>query len=257
MSSINENIKNITLKELCIVIIVLYLIYYVFNNFTIFHFKSTFIYIFIIAYFAFRLRKSFSDFKNDFLKVFSKDILKYVVLIVFLNIFFSYGMLYLSKWLLSVFPSLNYIVAFHLSSIYVNNSLTYIGGFAAVILVSPISEELIFRGVILNRVKLFLPITVAVLVSALIFACLHTYGAIISAFVFGLCMAILYLKTENIFVAIFAHFLNNLFAESIVHLDAGNVLFTNGSVMIAVSVLAVISAILIFASLSKELNNLK
>ena len=166
-------------------------------------------------------------------------------------------MLYLSTFLLSVFPSMDFLVEFHISSSYLNNSLIVVGGFISSVLISPISEELIFRGVILNRARIFLPTTIAVLVSALIFASLHPYGAIISAFIFGMCMAILYLKTNNILVPIFTHFLNNLFAELIVSLDGQNLLFTNDIVMSCVSILAIVSAFLIISSLIRELNNLK
>lgn len=257
MSSINEQLKNITLKELCIVIIFVYLFYYIVNNFTGFQFSSSVIYIFIIAYFLFRLRNSFHDFRRDLLNVFSKDILKYSLIVVLLNIFFSYGMLYLSDFILYVFPSLNFLLEFHLSSLHLSNSLVLTGGLLASILISPISEELIFRGVILNRLKIFLPATFAILVSSLLFAALHTYGAIISAFVFAMCMAILYIKTDNIFVPIFAHFLNNLLAEGIFIVDSQNLLFTNDLIMISVSILAVVSAVLIITSLILELNKVK
>lgn len=257
MSLINESLKNITLKELCILVILLYLVYYILNSFTNFHLSSTAIYIFIIFYFLFRLRNSLGDLKRDFSEVFSAGILRYCLLVVVLNIFFSYGMLYLSNYILSVFPALDFLVEFHLSSAYLTNSLAFVGGLAASIFVSPVSEELIFRGVILNRLRMFLPTTVAVLVASLLFATLHTYGAIISAFVFGLCMAILYLKTGNLFVAVFAHFLNNLLAEAIVIADTSNLLFTNGGVMLCVSVLAAVSAVLILTSIVRELNSIK
>ncbi|MEE1134867.1 MAG: CPBP family intramembrane glutamic endopeptidase, partial [Methanobrevibacter sp.] len=70
--------------------------------------------------------------------------------------------------------------------------------FLATIVVSPISEELIFRGVFLNRLKLIVPTTFAVLISSLLFASLHGFGSIFSAFIFAVCVAILYLKTDNI-----------------------------------------------------------
>jgi len=70
-------------------------------------------------------------------------------------------------------------------------------------------------------------------------------------------MAILYLKTDNICVPIFAHFLNNLIAETIRLVDVNEVLFTNGNVIFAVSAFAVISAIILFVSILKELNNVK
>lgn len=67
-------------------------------------------------------------------------------------------------------------------------------------------------------------------------------------------MAVLYLRTDNILVPIFAHFLNNLIAEIIVIADAGNMLFTNNVVMLIMSVLAIISTFLILILIKKQWN---
>nr|WP_294998812.1 CPBP family intramembrane glutamic endopeptidase [uncultured Methanobrevibacter sp.] len=172
------------------------------------------------------------------------DVLKSVLRIVILNIFFSYGMLYFSDFMLNISNQHNLF----------NSALT--AGLLATIFVSPISEELIFRGVFLNRLQLVVPLTFAVLISSLLFAALHSFGGIFSAFIFAVCVAILYLKTDNICVPILAHFLNNLFAEIIVVLDSGRILFTNDSVMCLVSVLAICSFVLILRFIVKELNTI-
>ncbi|MBQ6099716.1 CPBP family intramembrane glutamic endopeptidase [Methanobrevibacter sp.] len=132
-----------------------------------------------------------------------------------------------------------------------------IGGLVSTIVISPISEELIFRGVFLNRLKPFVPTVFAVLISSLLFASLHSFGSIISAFVFAVCMAILYIKTENIFVPIIAHFLNNLFAEIIRIADFNQLLFSNNLVIAVMSILAVVSAVILLISIIGELNKIK
>ena len=257
MSLFNEKIKTITLKELLSLIIILFLVQFLINSLNIVNISSTWIYVCIIIYFVYKLRDCFSSFKDDFIGVFSKDLLKYIFIVVLLNITMSYGFLYLSNFILNAFPALDFLVNFHLSSIYLNNSLIAVGSFIATVFISPISEELIFRGVLLNRSKLVLPTLISVLVTSLLFASMHPFGSIISAFIFAICMAILYLKTDNIMVPIFAHFLNNLLAESIVFADTANVLFTNGIVIFAVSILAIISFILIIKSIFEELNKVK
>uniref|UniRef100_UPI0025E405F3 CPBP family intramembrane glutamic endopeptidase n=1 Tax=uncultured Methanobrevibacter sp. TaxID=253161 RepID=UPI0025E405F3 len=207
---------------------------------------SFWIYIFIIFYFFFKIRAEIFSVKDDVVEVFSHDILKIILAVVVLNIFFSYGMLYLSNSILDIVPSGN---AF-------NSFLT--GTLITTILISPISEELIFRGVFLNRLQLAVPVVFAVLISSLLFAALHSFGSIFSAFIFGICIAILYLKTDNIFVAIFAHFFNNLFAEIIVVLDPNKILFTNSSVVLIMSILAVVSFVIILLFIIgnlKKLNN--
>lgn len=150
-------------------------------------------------------------------------------------------MLYLSDFILGIVPSFNLF----------NSFLT--GSLMATIFISPISEELIFRGVFLNRLQLALPVVFAVLISSLLFAALHSFGSIFSAFIFGICIAILYLKTDNIFVAIFAHFFNNLIAEIIVFFDSDKVLFTDGMAVSVMSVLAIVSFVILLVFIIRKL----
>ena len=127
----------------------------------------------------------------------------------------------------------------------------------SVILISPICEELIFRAVFLNRLKLALPILFSILISSLIFAALHPFGSITSTFIFALSMVILSIKSDNILVCINAHFLNNLFAEIIVILDSKNTLFLNPNVFYLMKVLSLISFIIILFWIIKQLNIIK
>lgn len=244
MSLFNDKLKKITLKELLSLIIILFVIQYLINSLNVVHIDSLWIYVFIIFYFIFKLKSEILSIKGDVLEVFSPDVIKLIFGVVILNIFFSYGMLYLSNYVLDIVPSFNLFHSF----------LT--GSVITTILVSPISEELIFRGVFLNRLQLAVPVVFAVLISSLLFAALHSFGSIFSAFVFGICIAMLYLKTDNIFVAIFAHFFNNLFAEIIVVMDPNRILFTNTSVMLVMSILAIVSFIIILVFITVHLKNL-
>ncbi len=257
MSLFNEKLKNISLKEVLILIIILFIIQFIFNSLNIVHINSVWIYICIIFYFIFRLRDNFSSLKQDLIDVFSMGTLKNILIIVILNIFLSYGFLYLSGFILNAFPDMGHLINFQVSSLYLNNSLIAIESFIATVFISPISEELIFRGVLLNRLKIIVPTVFSILITSLLFASMHTYGSIVAAFIFAICMAILYLRTDNILVPIFAHFLNNLVAESIVILDTVNVLFTNTFVVFAVSILAILSFGLVINSIIKELNSIK
>ncbi len=254
MSLFNDKLKSIDLKELILVIIALFLIQFLIGSLNIVDVAPSWIYIFIILYFIYKLRDSFSSFKQDLMDVFSREILKEVLIIVILNIFLSYGFLYLSNFILNAFPAFESFISLRFS---LNYSLIGVGSFIATVLISPISEELIFRGVLLNKLKAIVPTLFAILITSLLFASMHSYGSIISAFIFAICMAILYLKTDNILVPIFAHFLNNLIAESIVSVDTANVLFTDGSVVLTVSILAILSFCLIMFSIIKELNSIK
>lgn len=151
------------------------------------------IYLFVIFYFIYKLRDSIPAIKDDLADCFSKNYFKNIVLIVVLNIFFSYGMLYLTNANFQQFD-------------FLKNSLPVAGGFISTVVISAICEELIFRGVFISRLKLLVPTTFAILISSLLFGALHSFGGMFSAFVFAICMAILYVKSDNICVPIFAHF---------------------------------------------------
>ncbi|AMD18311.1 hypothetical protein TL18_09990 [Methanobrevibacter sp. YE315] len=254
MSIFNEKIKQISLKEVLFLILILYFSYFLLTYFNI-DIGGPWINLFIIAYFIYRIG-DFSGLKEDIFKAVSKDSMKSILIVVLLNIFISYGLLYLSQFLLKTFPSLDFLVSFHLSSMYLINSIISVS-FISTVFISPVVEELIFRGVLINKLNLIVPTTFSILITSLMFASLHSFGSIIAAFVFAVCMGILYVKTENIVVVILAHFLNNLIAESIVICDVNNVLFTNGIVVLIMSVLAIVSAVLIAVSIIEELHNLK
>lgn len=256
MSLFNDNLKNIKIKSLVIFIIVSYVVLFILGRLSL-PINEKWLYVAICFYFIFKLKDSLFDLKNDCSNVFSKIQPKYLLLIVFSNIFFSYGMLYLTGALVEYFPVLNFFVGFYIPSMSLSGSLPFIGVFVSTLIVSPISEELVFRGVLLSQLRHFVPTTFAIIITSLLFGSLHSFGGIISAVVFGICMAILYLKTDNICVPILAHFLNNLFAEIIRFSDFNNLLFTNVYVMAIVSIIAIVSAIIIFGSILKEWNKIK
>jgi hypothetical protein len=87
-----------------------------------------------------------------------------------------------------------------------HNSLNLI----ALIVVAPVVEELIFRGIIFQRWATKWGIAPALVVSSLLFGILH--ANFIGLFVFGLMMALLYVKTRTLIVPIACHALNNLAA---------------------------------------------
>lgn len=60
-------------------------------------------------------------------------------------------------------------------------------------ILTPFTEELLFRGVLYNRMKKYFPQTLAVLLSALVFGCYHGNPVqMIYAFIMGLAMALVY-----------------------------------------------------------------
>lgn len=75
---------------------------------------------------------------------------------------------------------------------------------------APISEELVFRGWLLNALSRRIQAWPAILLSSLAFAAIHPSLSLVTTFVFGVVAAIVYNKTQNIWVSILIHALNNL-----------------------------------------------
>lgn len=82
--------------------------------------------------------------------------------------------------------------------------------FIIAVIMAPIVEELLFRGIILHRFTIKWGVKWAILGSSIIFGFLHT--DIVGAFIFAVVMCILYIKTASIFVPILAHMINNMLA---------------------------------------------
>lgn len=82
--------------------------------------------------------------------------------------------------------------------------------YISAIILAPIVEELIFRGVILNRLKIKFNITSAIFISSIIFSVLHFDLNIIGRLIFGALSAILFFQTGNIINCIILHALNNI-----------------------------------------------
>ena len=251
MSSLDDSLKKITILEVLIVILALYGVLILLRIFY-FPLSEDWMYLGLIIYFVYRLRFFREEFKKDLSNIFLKMTPKSVVTIVLVNVFFSYGMLYLSNFALDYIPGLSAVVASSVFPLVAINSLVPIGGLISSIIISPISEELLFRGVFLNRLKLIVPTSFAIAITSILFGALHSYGNIISAIVFGVCMCIIYLKTRNVLTCIFAHFLNNLLAETLYYADYGNLIFTNDIFIVVFSVLAIVSLYLIATSVRKE-----
>jgi membrane protease YdiL (CAAX protease family) len=81
------------------------------------------------------------------------------------------------------------------------------------IVLAPLLEELLFRGFLLNRWATKWGIRRAIFLSALVFGVLHV--DLTGKFAFGVCMALLYLRTRALWAPIAAHALNNSVAVAI------------------------------------------
>ena len=97
-----------------------------------------------------------------------------------------------------------------INEVYATTPLGYSFLLVSVLVFAPIMEELFFRGIIFQKLAIIKDPTQALVISALIFTVLHFRFYVISLFVAGVTLAILYFKTKQIIVPIICHFLYNL-----------------------------------------------
>lgn len=95
-------------------------------------------------------------------------------------------------------------------------------GFLSLVVVGPIIEEVLFRGLLLRRWIKKWSLVTAIILSSLLFGALHADP--IGAFAFGVGMCVLYLRTQSLYIPIICHAANNLFVWLI---EAGYI-FWNG-----------------------------
>lgn len=73
-----------------------------------------------------------------------------------------------------------------------------------------ICEEIVFRGMILNGLRSKFKDSVSIVLSALMFALMHgNLQQLVYPFLFGMCLALIYMRTGSIISCMIAHFTNN------------------------------------------------
>lgn len=89
------------------------------------------------------------------------------------------------------------------------------------VVLPPLVEETVFRGVLVERFTVKWNLVAAILVSAVLFGILHVDP--VGAGVFGVVTTLLYLRTGSLWPAIVIHFVNNLVALASMRLVGNNV----------------------------------
>lgn len=88
-----------------------------------------------------------------------------------------------------------------------------VGSFLALVVVAPITEEILCRGIFLRGMLNRLPPWTAIVLSAAFFAVMHLNPwQAVSAFVIGLVLGWIYLRTRSLALCMFVHALNNAVA---------------------------------------------
>ena len=113
-------------------------------------------------------------------------------------------------------------------------------------LLPAVTEEIFFRGLILNSFKGVKNLAVAVVLSGLCFALYHVnFTQFFYQFIYGVMLALLVAVSGSVIPAIFAHFINNLavilFTYFAVEINLFNPLFISlGIIVTVLSALALI-----------------
>lgn len=90
------------------------------------------------------------------------------------------------------------------------STFLFIGSIISQVIMSPILEETLFRGIILKGFFKNYNKSTAIVVSSLLFAIMHPHiGQAFEAFIGGIFFAWLYIKTKSLLSSIFAHFVDN------------------------------------------------
>lgn len=88
------------------------------------------------------------------------------------------------------------------------------------VIVAPIAEEIVFRGIAHDRLSKTMPVPLAALISSAAFAVIHgEIIAIIAAFICGYILALLYSRYKTVLVPIAFHIGFNLFAYTVSYLE--------------------------------------
>lgn len=165
--------------------------------------------------FAWALKGTWGLDKN--IEMVFEDKYKKEILYVFaINLLFAFLFTFLisSLDILMGMTDPTWISIWNVDTVDVDSSVVILDAIGAIIF-APIMEELVFRGILFNRMKIRVGILPAMIISSFIFGIGHEFGGITSAFLFGICMCILYLKTDNILIPMSVHFINNVVATAL------------------------------------------
>ena len=121
---------------------------------------------------------------------------KYILLIITLSVIYNIFGFYLNKYLIH-------------SNLYELGDIKY--GIISTVLIGPIIEELIFRGIMYNELKTKYSINKSIFITTTIFSLMHlNIIQIIYAFILGYILNKMYEKRKNIIYCILLHMISNL-----------------------------------------------
>ena len=151
---------------------------------------------------------------------------------------FSYSLVNL---LISKFPSYN-----ETSNAIASNASSVLGAIS-IVLIAPIFEEVLLRGLIYNELKKHLNIIIAIIIQGILFAIAH--GNMLQGiytFIMGIVLAIIYDKTQSILAPILFHIMYNLLGSILEPIILNSIGGYYISVLVLGSIILILSLVLLF-----------
>lgn len=135
-----------------------------------------------------------------------------------MGMIFSFGISFIQFYILAqLIPNFLVDLLSDGNAIDMSTTFTKILSVISACIFAPIMEEVIFRGFFLNRMAYKWGVKRAIIVSSLIFGFGHV--DVIGAFLFGVVMCLLYIKTKSLWTNIIVHALNNIVVSIIQFTD--------------------------------------
>lgn len=211
---------------------------------------------FVLIFFAWCLRGT-NGIGNNLNMVLVEKTRNEILYVFLINILFAFlfPCLISGLDLLIGFYDPSWVTGFDIDSVDFSAGAFLLSAIGSIIF-APLLEELIFRGVLFNRLKIRVGIVPAMLISSLLFGIGHDFGGMTSAFLFGLCMCILYLKTDNILVPISVHCINNIVA-TLLELTSINFIIGQFPWIIPATIITLIATVLLVKYIIQETSVLK
>jgi membrane protease YdiL (CAAX protease family) len=171
-----------------------------------------------------------------------------------LIIFSSLGLALLSgslvNLLISKFPS------YMETSSAIESNATSVLGVISVVLIIPIFEEILFRGLIYNELKTHLNIILAIILQSVIFAAAH--GNMLQGiytFIMGVILAIVYNRTGSIIAPILFHIMYNLLGSIVLPFILSDIDGYYIAILILGSIITTFSLVLILKNNAKTITS--
>ncbi|MBQ7880230.1 MAG: CPBP family intramembrane metalloprotease [Clostridia bacterium] len=163
--------------------------------------------------------------------------------------------MFLLSGVLNYFQSLVDKLGFTSSSLpyQLNSPKNYIISLISLAVIPAVCEELIFRGVLVNALK-GKGYTFAIIFSSIMFSIFHfSPSQLIYPICFGLILSIVYLRTNNIFVPMLLHFINNALSLSIQYFSNGSAeAFTHSASMLIYAIITLLIWVVIMVYMFKD-----